>query len=43
MTTTGRTSPLLARHGAVEASGPDGSTFLWRMSGMATGGGTPDA
>lgn len=23
MTTTGRTSPLLARHGAVEASGPD--------------------
>jgi signal transduction histidine kinase len=27
----------------LEASGPEGSTFLWRMSGMATGGGTPDA
>jgi signal transduction histidine kinase len=27
----------------LEDSGPEGSTFLWRMSGMATGGGTPDA
>jgi signal transduction histidine kinase len=27
----------------LEDSGPEGSTFLWRMSGLATGGGTPDA